>query len=93
MAKETTQQKTRSKTDIILEQHTWDIWGYVRNNKMSLDSERACKMIRKGFDDAVAEVRAMLDDVSSQNDRLREELKELKKKRTAKAEPVTVDAA
>ena len=99
MPKETTQQKQRSKTDIALEQHTRDIWGYVRNHQNSLDSERACKMIRAGFNEAVADVRRQLDEVSSENDKLREERKDLmkqvralKKEQASEAEPVSAVA-
>ena len=107
MQKETTQQKQRSKTDIVLEQRTWDIWAYVRRHQNSLCSERACKMIRAGFTRAVADVRKQLDEVSSENDKLREKRKELKKQilelekqilqlkeeQASKAECVSTDAA
>lgn len=69
-----------SKLDSILNRHAQDIWSYVRDHSMSLDSERACAMIRDGFDEAMAEVRVMLDDASGQNAKLRDEVKELKRK-------------
>jgi hypothetical protein len=84
-------QAMAKRIDIILEQHTWDIWGYVRNNQGSLDSELACRMIRRGFDDAVAEVCTMLDSVNRQNDRLRREAKELKKQLQSLTEVETFD--
>jgi len=52
-----------------------DIWGYVRLNRGSLDSERACKIIREAVDIATDAVAGAMDDVIEQNTRLKKELK------------------
>lgn len=67
----------RSPEDVILENHANAIWGYVRANSNSLEAERACKMIRDGFDAAVADTRKLLDDARKANDKLREKNKDL----------------
>ena len=81
--KESALQKTRSATDRIIERYSSDIWIYVRENKMSLDSERARKMIGQGMNTAVAEICAICDDVSGANDQLRKEINEVKKQMRA----------
>ena len=65
--------------DSDLEQRTGDMWRYVRENRNSLDSERACKMILAGFDAAVANVQKKLDEAISENGRLYKECRKLKK--------------
>ena len=89
--KESALQKSRSKTDVIIERYSSDIWIYVRENKMSLDSERARKMISQGMNAAVAEIRAMCDDVSGANDQLRKEINEVKKQMRAMAKKLEDD--
>ena len=90
--KESALQKTRSLTDRIIEKFASDIWIYVRENKMSLDSERGRKMIGQGMNAAVAEIRAICDDVSGANDQLRKEINEVKKQMRAMAKKQEEDA-
>jgi hypothetical protein len=68
----------------MLQRHTWKIWGFVRDNKDSLDSERACEHIRAGFDAAVESEKARTAELSTravklthENQRLTKQLEKL----------------
>ena len=76
----------RSLTDVRLEQQIWEIWGYCRLNKDSLDSGRHCKIIREVVVTAVADVqkRCELLAVELANEKesssaLKQEIRRLKK--------------
>lgn len=90
--KEETAVQIRSALDISLERRIWALWGYVRDNQNSLDSERACKMIREGFNEAVCEVRNQLDIALNKIERQRLEIKELSAPKP-KSKPTAIAAA
>lgn len=66
---------TPAALDAELERIAWDVWSYVRENRHSLDSERGCKMVRRGIDKATATAMAMLVKARKQNESLRAQLK------------------
>jgi hypothetical protein len=61
-------------TDCRLERAIWNVWGFVRLNKDSLDSDRACKVIRKAFEDAAEEIHAEVREKDEQIHKLRSDL-------------------
>lgn len=73
----------REKTEYFIKHKTWNVWSYVRLNKDSLDSERACRMIQESLEAAVDNVQGRLDGVGKDlvqamkdNRDLRKELRE-----------------
>ena len=44
-----------------IEQATWGIWAYVRDNTQTLDSERHCNVVRTLVEDAVSVVQGRLE--------------------------------
>ena len=44
-----------------IEQHVWTLWGYVRDNQNSLNSDITCKLIRAAIDVAVADMQKQVD--------------------------------
>lgn len=76
----TLEEKARTRMENILEKHSWDIWGYVRENRNSLDSGRASRIIRQGFQDAVSDVQKIVDEVVQKNEILKAEIRLLRKK-------------
>jgi hypothetical protein len=83
-----------------IERRIWALWGYVRDNQNSLDSERACHMIRAGIDVAVGDTLAQMERLSEkighQNleiERLSGELKAAKKQLAAKGRGDSIEAA
>ena len=71
-------QRVSASVSALLAQKTWEVWGYVRENRNSLDSERGCKMIREGMDQAVAEMQTLLDQAVEVNEKIIEENRELR---------------
>jgi hypothetical protein len=70
----------RTKYVADIEHRVWTLWGYVRDNKNSLDSERACKMIRAGIDVAVGDNLTQMEKMSKAIEQLKTELDEVKQK-------------
>lgn len=66
-------------TDCRLERAIWNVWGFVRLNKDSLDSDRACKIIRRAFEDAAEELQAEIHKLKSDLHVARAAIRELNK--------------
>ena len=79
---------TQAILDAKLDARASEIWGFVRLNKDSLDSERCVKMIRQLVDQAVENVTEQCETLAGHNERLREMLKAKRK-----AEAVAAQAA
>ena len=61
-----------------LNERTEQIWQWVRENKQSLDSERGCRMIRLGIDQATESVCQAVQPMLTEIDGLKAELKAAK---------------
>lgn len=61
-------------TDSRLERAIWNVWGYCRENKDSLDSDRACKMIRRAFEEAAESFHAEIREKNEQIRKLKADL-------------------
>ena len=61
-----------------LNERTEQIWQWVRENRNSLDSERGCRMIREGIDDATESVCKSIQPMLTEIDGLKAELKSVK---------------
>jgi len=70
----------RGLTGRSLDQRIWEIWGYVRINKNSLDREQACNKIRGVIMEAVIDIQNRCESKAIENKRLRLEMKELRRK-------------
>ena len=71
----------RSLTAIEIEQATWHIWGYVRDNKDSLDSERHNKGVRGIIIDAVGDVQKRLEAQVKETAASEKKLREVRKQK------------
>lgn len=54
----------RTKYVANIERRVWALWGYVRDNQNSLDSGRACDMIRAGIDVAIGDALKQMESLS-----------------------------
>lgn len=70
----------RSKLDVKLERITWSIWEYTRENRHSLNSDVACRMIRSLLDGAVSQVQEMLNQECTGHSKTKTENNHLKAK-------------
>jgi len=70
-------------THIQVESAIWKLWGFVRDNQNSLDSERCCKMIQEIVNGAVSAVSsravALAVELDSAKQELRDSHKEVKR--------------
>lgn len=71
--------KQRVLTGKELEVRIWEVWSFVRENKGSLDSEKACKQIREIMEAAVADVASRIEQAYAATTKLQEENSELRK--------------
>lgn len=55
----------RALTGKRLQQHVWKIWGHVRENKNSLESDKACRVVTEIIEGAIAEVQERLEQAVS----------------------------
>lgn len=73
--------RMRVKEDVDLENKVNELWMYVRNFRNSLDSERACRIIRQGFDlatsAAIKSIKPLVDEASSLREKLAAAAKEM----------------
>jgi len=69
-----------------VESAIWKLWGFVRDNQNSLDSERCCRMIQDLVNGAVMPVTSRAATLAVELDSTQQELKDSKKeiKRLAK---------
>lgn len=74
----TAKEKADLRVEAILNDHVRNIWGFVRDNASSLDSERACKIIRDGLDAAAFELVPVIEGLSAKVDDLNAELRSAK---------------
>ena len=63
-------------TGAALDQATWKIWQYCRENDTSLDSEKYCTGIRGIVEAAVMSLQERLEEAITENATLKDELKE-----------------
>jgi len=66
-----------------VESAVWTLWGFVRDNQNSLDSERCCRMIQEIVNGAVARVTsraaALAVDLDTKQQELKDDKKEVKR--------------
>ena len=74
----TAKEKADLQVEAILNDHVRNIWGFVRENADSLDSERACKLIRDGLDTAAFALVPVIEGLSAKVDELNGELRSAK---------------
>lgn len=67
------------KTAKQVESATWKIWGFIRENRDSLDSERCCRMIQDLVNVAVSAVNNRAAILAVELDAIREELRDSRK--------------
>lgn len=70
--------KVRNRVEAIVEDKVWTLWAYVRENREKLDSTRICNFIRSAITLAVKDVEAELESMRSDNEKLDQQVKELK---------------
>lgn len=56
----------------------WKLWGFVRDNQGSLDSERCCKMIQEVINGAVESVTQRTEALAIELDTAQQELRDSK---------------
>lgn len=57
----------------------WKLWGFVRDNQNSLDSEHCCKMIQEVINGAVESVTQRAEALAKELDNAQQELRDSKK--------------
>lgn len=73
------QEAWEMKLSAMIDEQTWKIWAYVRENRNSLDSERGCKMIRDGFELAIQRLKNDVTNSFRSENRAKEKLTECRK--------------
>jgi chromosome segregation ATPase len=69
----------RTMTSKQVESAVWTLWGFVRDNKDSLDSERCCRMIQEIVNGAVESVTKRAEALSVELDKTGQNLRDSRK--------------